>query len=135
MDQTKPTQSHDAPSDEGLIALIAQGDEAALAALYDAYSGLLMGLGVKFLRDPGVAEDITHDLFVEIWRTASDFDPSRASARTWIMMKARCRLIDRVRRIKRRRTLLADSPERVMPEDFATPAPTHMEHRESARGH
>src|SRR5690606_37354586 len=43
------------------------------------------------------AEDILHDVFVEVWKRASDFDANRGSVKTWLAMRMRCRCLDRVR--------------------------------------
>jgi len=90
-------------NDETLVYAIARGDRAALAELYDRQASLLLGLGTRILRDAREAEDVLHDVFVEVWKHAGDFDPSRASARTWLCLRMRSRCLDRVRVAVRRR--------------------------------
>ncbi len=93
-------------SDEALIYAIARGDREALALLYDRQASLLLGLGARILSkaaDSREAEDVLHDVFVEVWKHAGDFDPSRASARTWLCLRMRSRCLDRVRSAKRRK--------------------------------
>jgi RNA polymerase sigma-70 factor (ECF subfamily) len=84
-------------SDETLVYAIARGDRSAFAHLYDRQSPLLLALGARILRDSREAEDVLHDVFVEVWKHAGDFDPSRASARTWLCLRMRSRCLDRVR--------------------------------------
>lgn len=91
-------------SDETLVYAIARGDRAALASLYDRQAALLLALGTRILRDAREAEDVLHDVFVEVWKHAGDFDPARASARTWLCLRMRSRCLDRVRVSVRRRT-------------------------------
>lgn len=93
------------PSPEGtaspdLAALLrrsARGDEAAFAELYDATSARVHGLLLRVVRDPAQAEEVTQEAFLEIWRTASRFDPSRGSAVAWMLTIAHRKGVDRVR--------------------------------------
>ena len=87
-----------------LVRAIASGDRAALARLYDLYSSLLFALGIRILRDRREAEDLLHDVFLEIWRSAADYDPDRGKVRTWLLIRMRCRAQDRLRsaRVSRR---------------------------------
>lgn len=79
------------------LAEAARGDRLALARLYDRYAPVLLALGVKLLADRREAEDVLHDCFVELWRHAGDYDPRRASVKTWIALRMRSRCIDRLR--------------------------------------
>jgi RNA polymerase sigma-70 factor (ECF subfamily) len=79
------------------IARVADGDQAAFASLYDLLSPSVYGVVRRVLRDPSQAEEVTQEIFVEIWRQAARFDPSRASVRTWAVMIAHRRAVDRVR--------------------------------------
>lgn len=88
----------DAPaSAEALLALVAKGDQAAFATLYDRVSSQIYGLVRRTLRDPSQSEEITQEVLLEVWRTASRFDASRGSAMGWIMTMAHRRAVDRVR--------------------------------------
>jgi RNA polymerase sigma-70 factor (ECF subfamily) len=82
---------------ERLLALVARGDEQAFAELYQRVAAAVFGLVTRVVRDPAQAEEVTQEVFVELWRTASRFDPARGSARSWIMTCAHRRAVDRVR--------------------------------------
>lgn len=81
---------------------MAAGDESALAALYDRWAGRIHSVAFWILADADEAEDVVEETLWQAWRTAARFDPSRAAPSTWLMMMARSRAVDRLRR--RRRT-------------------------------
>jgi RNA polymerase sigma-70 factor, ECF subfamily len=80
-----------------LVQLVARGDESAFERFYDRVSGSVFGLVRRVLRDPAQSEEVTQEVFVEAWRTASRFDDSRGSATTWVLTMAHRRAVDRVR--------------------------------------
>jgi RNA polymerase sigma-70 factor, ECF subfamily len=85
-----------APDDEQeVVKRIAQGDRPALAFLYDRYAAVLLAVGRRVLGDAREAEDLVHDVFLEIWRSAADYDATRGSVRSWILMRMRSRALDR----------------------------------------
>jgi RNA polymerase sigma-70 factor (ECF subfamily) len=86
--------SDDAELDAGLVAAMASGDRGALASLYDRHSGVLLGLAMRIVRDRREAEDLLHDVFLEAWRSAKDFDPKRGRVRTWLAIRMRSRALD-----------------------------------------
>jgi len=81
-----------------LMQRVQRGDDAAFAALYDGLAGVVFGTVKRVLRDPAMSEEVTQEVFVELWRTAARFDPERASVSTWAITIARRRAVDRVRR-------------------------------------
>ncbi|PWH07347.1 RNA polymerase subunit sigma [Brachybacterium endophyticum] len=81
---------------EALLA-VAAGDADAFPALYDATSARVYGLVLRVLRDPAQAEEVTQEVYLEVFRRAASFDPSRGSAPGWILMLAHRRAVDRVR--------------------------------------
>ena len=91
-------------SDEALVALVARGDEDALAELYDRIGRIAYGLALRVLRDDRLAEDAVQDGFLAVWRTAAAFRPERAKASTWVLTLVHRRAVDLVRREERRRT-------------------------------
>ena len=100
-------------SDEALVALIARGDERALAAFYTRFGRVAYGLALRVLRDAALAQDAVQDAFLGAWRTAGAFDPARAKPSTWLLTLVHRRAVDLVRREERRRTepLADDTPQ------------------------
>jgi RNA polymerase sigma factor (sigma-70 family) len=89
--------------DEVLVGRVARsGDERALSELYDRYSAQVFGLGVRYLGDRSVAEDLVQEVFVSVWRNAASFDPTRASFATWMFRIVRNRATDLIRRRRAR---------------------------------
>jgi len=82
---------------ERLLRQVARGDEQAFADLYQRVAAAVFGLVSKVVRNPAQSEEVTQEVFVELWRTAPRFDPARGSARSWIMTCAHRRAVDRVR--------------------------------------
>ena len=91
-------------SDEARVALVARGDEPALAELYDRVGRVAYGLALRVLRDERLAEDAVQEGFLAVWRTAAAFRAERAKASTWILTLVHRRAVDLVRREERRRT-------------------------------
>lgn len=76
---------------------VARGDRHSLEQLYDHYSPVLYGLPLRILRDPEDAQEVLQETFIQIWRRASMFDPSRGSEISWLVSIARSRAIDKLR--------------------------------------
>lgn len=79
------------------LARTAAGDRTAFGELYDELAPSIFGTVHRVLRDYSQAEEVTQEVFVEIWRQAARFDPALANVRTWAVMIARRRAVDRVR--------------------------------------
>ena len=82
---------------ESLMLLTQKGDAAAFARLYDHIAPNVLGLSLQILHDQAQAEEVTQEVFIEVWQHAADFDPAKGSAKAWILRRARLRAIDRVR--------------------------------------
>lgn len=82
---------------ESLMLLTQQGDAAAFARLYDHIAPNVLGLSLQILHDQAQAEEVTQEVFIEVWQHAADFDSAKGSAKAWILRRARLRAIDRVR--------------------------------------
>jgi RNA polymerase sigma-70 factor (ECF subfamily) len=91
--QAEPSQI----SDDDLLHAAANGDERALAAIYDRYRLILFGLILRILHDREEAEDVLQEAFLQVWRRAADFDAARGRAFTWLVTIARSRALDRLR--------------------------------------
>ncbi len=102
MGRLRSVGTRSTPRDESMVLAEAlqgagRGDQAAFGELYDATSGLVHGIVLKVVRDPSQAEEITQEVFVEIWRLAPRYEESRGSAKSWIATIAHRRAVDRVR--------------------------------------
>jgi RNA polymerase sigma-70 factor (ECF subfamily) len=75
----------------------AAGNTRALAGLYDESCSLVYGIALRILRNEADAEEVTSDVYLQVWRSASDFDDKRGSVNAWLTMLARSRSIDRLR--------------------------------------
>jgi len=84
-----------------LLPRIASGDAAAVRECLARYGGLVWSLARRFLGNPADAEDAVQDVFVELWKNAAKYDPSRSAEPTFVTMVTRRRLIDRRRRTAR----------------------------------
>jgi len=104
-------------SEEALVALVARGDEAALAELYDRVGGIAYGIAFRVLRDDRLAEDAVQEGFLAVWRSAATYRAERAQARTWIVTLVHRRAVDLVRREERRRADPLDLVQRQEPAD------------------
>jgi RNA polymerase sigma-70 factor (ECF subfamily) len=93
-----PTPDQAPVADLGaLLRQSARGDEQAFATLYDATSARVHGLVLRVIRDPSQAEEVTQEVFLQVWRTASRFDEDKGSPLAWLMTLAHRRSVDRVR--------------------------------------
>ena len=84
--------------DREAIARVGAGEAAGLEVLYDRYSTLVYSLALRILRNTGDAEDVTQEVFAQLWAHASRFDPSRGAVGAWLSVIARSRALDRLRR-------------------------------------
>ena len=80
-----------------LLAVCAQGDQAALATLYDQSSALVYSSALRMLADASDAEEVAIDVYHQVWRNARSYDSSRGSVTSWLVTLARNRAIDRLR--------------------------------------
>jgi len=80
-----------------LLTQVGHGDEAALGQLYDQMGSAVFGLARRIIRDPSRAEEVTQEVFVQVWQSATRFDASRGSARSWLLTLAHRRAVDAVR--------------------------------------
>ena len=86
------------PDVDDLMRRASRGDSQAFEALYDELSPAVYGLARRVVRDPARAEDVTQEVFLDVWRKATRFDVERGKAKTWVMTIAHRRAVDAVRR-------------------------------------
>jgi RNA polymerase sigma-70 factor (ECF subfamily) len=92
----------DSPA-HSLLDQLAKGDRSALDSFHELYAGLVNGLALRILHDVGEAEDVTQEVFLQIWRQADRYDPQRGSPEAWLVTITRTRALDRLRRTGTRR--------------------------------
>jgi RNA polymerase sigma-70 factor (ECF subfamily) len=79
------------------VGRAAAGDQSGLSALYDESSALVYSVALRILGQREDAEEVTLDVYTQVWRTAASYDPSRGTVAAWLVMLARSRAIDRMR--------------------------------------
>lgn len=115
--------------DRLLMERIAGGDNKALATLYDEYASLMFATCCRILSDRREAEDLLHDVFIELWRKAGDYDPARGTVRTWILMRLRSRALDRCKSARISRSVAIDDTTVLQNRASPTTAPERVPDR------
>ena len=93
----------DALSDEQLVARLEGPEvEGAIARLYDRYGRTVFGVGLKMLGDRSLAEELTQEVFLKVWRSSGTFDPARGGFSTWLFRVTRSAALDLHRKRARR---------------------------------
>jgi RNA polymerase sigma-70 factor (ECF subfamily) len=82
---------------EDLLARVAGGDQLAFGEVYDLLAPRVLGLITRVLRDRSQSEEVTQEVFLEIWQTATRFDPNKGGVSTWVLTMAHRRAVDRIR--------------------------------------
>jgi RNA polymerase sigma-70 factor, ECF subfamily len=99
-------------ADRDLLVRAADGDQQAIAALYDRYGGVLYAVAYRVARQRADAEDAVVEAFTQAWRDASRFEASRGSVAGWLTMIARSRALDIVRARTRRDRITTSASSR-----------------------
>ncbi len=109
--------------DCAVIERLCAGDEGALADAYDQFAGVVFSAALRILIDRQAAEDVTQEVFLFLWRSATSLDVSRGGLRALLVTVARRRAIDRVRREEnlRRRQERAVSEWRTVRSEIVSP--------------
>jgi RNA polymerase sigma-70 factor (ECF subfamily) len=89
-----PQAPEGAVDDVALVQAMARADSAALGLLYDRYSGAMLALAQRIVGRGAEAEDVIHDVFLEAWRHAADYDVTRGSVKSWLLLRTRSRSLD-----------------------------------------
>jgi RNA polymerase sigma-70 factor (ECF subfamily) len=100
---------------EDLLGRVAQGDQQAFAELYDRTASRVFGLVKRLLRDHAQSEEVTQEIFLEIWQTATRYEPGKGGAMAWMLTMTHRRAVDRVRASQSSR----DRDTRIGIRDFA----------------
>jgi RNA polymerase sigma-70 factor, ECF subfamily len=113
-------------TDTDLLEKISQSDQRALAALYERYSGIVFSLAMRTLSNQGMAEEVTQDTFMKVWRHPRAYNPALGKFSSWLLTLTRYTAIDRLRHEIRQSgasTALDDAAE-LGQEDDALDDPT-----------
>src|SRR5258708_18186811 len=79
---------------DALLRQVARGDTEAFAAVYDLTKSRVFGLVIRVLRDAGYSEETTQEIYLEVWRTASEHHPAKGSALSRLLTMAHRRALD-----------------------------------------
>ncbi|HET7468133.1 MAG TPA: sigma-70 family RNA polymerase sigma factor [Gemmatimonadales bacterium] len=101
--------SRPSPADGELVARAAQGEEEAIATLYDRYGPVLYAVAYRIVGQPADAEEVVLEAFAQAWRDAARFNADRGSVPGWLTTIARSRALDLVRARARRERITASA--------------------------
>lgn len=119
---TQVQETHLSPMqhDAALLILVHEGDEQAMASLFDRYSRIVYSVALRVLRDTAAAEDVLQEVFLQLWRSPDGFMATRGSLGGWLAVVSRNRSIDVLRR--KRPTEQVDQMELASSYDLAAEA-------------
>jgi RNA polymerase sigma-70 factor, ECF subfamily len=92
--------SSEVDSDRALMEKVRAGGQQAMTAIFDRYAGLVYSVAFRVLKDAGHAEDVTQEIFFQLWRNPASFSFSKGSLGAWLLVVARNRAIDHLRQRK-----------------------------------
>jgi len=119
------------PTVGDLLGRVGRGDRAAFGELYDATSPRLFGLVRRLVVDPAQAEEVTQDVYLEIWQNAARFDPAKGNGIAWMFTIAHRRAVDRIRSAQ----AAHDRDLRIGARDLDVPVDTVAEAAETSIEH
>ncbi len=111
------------PPDQRLLLDVGRADKLALRSLYERWAGRVMALGLRMLGDRAEAEDLVQEVFIEVWRRAPQYDPTRGTVSAWVTSMARSRALDRLRAGGRRANKIHAVMAEPVPADFGVQSP------------
>ncbi len=119
-----------------LLGRSARGDTAAFERVYDEIGAAVFGIAVRVTRNRAIAEEVSQEVLVEVWRRSARFEASRGSGTTWILTIAHRRAVDRVRheqaRAQRDETVAAGGGSRPF-DDVSERVEARLEHEQVRR--
>jgi RNA polymerase sigma-70 factor (ECF subfamily) len=115
-----PANGAEPAEDARLMALVVRGDRGALAGLYDRHAPVMLALGTRILSDRTLAEDVVHDVFLEAWHHAREFDAGRGTVRAWLVTRMRSRSLDRRGKVQRTARVAESAARESQPQSEAS---------------
>ncbi len=109
-------------SDQDALARAGNGDQEALALLYDRHAAAMLRLAHRFMSDSEDAQDLVHDVFLEAWQRAGTYEMARGSVRAWLLLRVRSRALDRLRHARMRRATAHDVADYTSPQPAPVPS-------------
>ncbi len=94
--------------DAVLVERLASGDVEVIGTLYDRYGRLIYTLALRIVHEPGIAEEITQEVFVRLWRAATSFQRERGTVHSWLLRITHNLALNEVRR-QQSRPISADT--------------------------
>ena len=113
---------HNQQTDEELVRAMAAGNSSALGILYDRYSSLVYRLALRILENPQEAEDLTQEIFLNLWRSGS-YNPSRGSLGSFLTTLTRSRAIDKLRSRGSNLKFIQRWSQMMISEEISSPTP------------
>jgi RNA polymerase sigma-70 factor, ECF subfamily len=92
-------------SDTELMQSVAWQDQTALSELYRRYGGVVYSLALRVVQNSVLAEEVTQDMFMKVWRQAEQWDPAKGQLYSWLLTITRYTAIDRLRKEQRQPAL------------------------------
>jgi RNA polymerase sigma-70 factor, ECF subfamily len=108
--------------DTELIGRILCREEAALIELYRRYGALVYGLALRVLHNPGLAEEVTQDIFLKVWQQPERWNPTLGQFSSWLLTITRNAAIDRLRKERPRQNQPVEQVEDLSEHDYTTEA-------------
>lgn len=116
----------DQTRDVTLMASVANGDTQALGMLYDRHASRLLGIAIAILSSRREAEDLLHDVFMELWQKARHYDTARGTVAYWLLLRTRSRAIDRQRRLRKKQEMEQRAGQEAAVLSSDVPPPEHF---------
>jgi RNA polymerase sigma-70 factor (ECF subfamily) len=110
-----PSKNPEVSLDATLVRRLLQRDVSAFEQLYDRHSRAIYGLVLRILQQAGTAEEVVQDVFLQLWRNASQYDSSRGPFVPWLFTLARNRALDTLRLKSERQRRREDQTEELPP--------------------
>ena len=87
----------ESPDLNELLTRVGRGDEQAFGAVFDELGASVYGMAKRVIRDPARAEEVSQEVFIQVWQSAPRFDSTRGNAKSWVLTLAHRRAVDAVR--------------------------------------